>query len=372
MRSKQQGRGPSHGRSWARPGVTVIALAVLAMTSCIGRTRYNEIDGPLKDAVIFPEEFGVDVSDLSVDVGALVGAVDDTRLLADVTVVAAERRGTDGSPLDLSPGETQVQHDAALRAAEYIGSQFGAAGYSAVHEDVAHSSGAVLPNVIADLPGTTCPGTVFVVGAHYDSENNTTGADDNASGVAGLIELARVMAGTPLPMTVRFIGFPYEEDGRLGSRQVAQQLLDAGTDVAGMLSLEMIGYTKEGDDAFLGVPNDYLATVADPPSAYLAQVFGAAHYEYVPNFFAPAAVIDPDAIPDVENSDHLAFWERGYQALLVTDTAYFRNPNYHTPGDTVDTLDIGFLANSTRATVAGLAALGSLDGDGGGTADVCV
>lgn len=68
-------------------------------------------------------------------------------------------------------------------------------------------------------------------------------------------------------------------------------------------------------------------------------------YEYAPNFFAPAAVIDPDAIPDVKNSDHLAFWERGYPALLVTDTAYFRNPNYHTPNDTVDTLNIGFMAH---------------------------
>lgn len=220
-----------------------------------------------------------------------------------------------------------------------------------------HGSGNVLPNVIADLPGTTCSDTVFVVGAHYDTENNTTGGDDNASGVAGTLELARVLRSTPLPMTVRFVGFPYEEDGRLGSRQLAQRLLEARTDVAGMLSLEMIGFTKPGDDAFLGVPNDYLATVANPASTYLGQVFGAAHYEYVPSFFAPAAVIDPAAIPDINDSDHLAFWERGYKALLVTDTAQFRNPNYHTPGDTANTLDIGFMANSTRATVAGLAAL---------------
>ena len=314
MSGTERGPSRSNGRMRARLGVAVIVLALLAMTSCIGRTRYNEIDGPLKDAVVFPNEFGVDVSDLSIDVGALVKAVDAARLRWDVTVVGAERRGTDGSPLDLSADATRAQHDAALRAARYIGSQFGAAGYTARYDNVTHRSGAVLPNVIADLPGTTCTGTVFVVGAHYDTENNTTGGDDNASGVAGMLELARVLRRTPLPMTVRFIGFPYEEDGRLGSRQVAQRLLEARTDVAGMLSLEMIGYTKPGDDAFLGVPNDYLATVADPPSAYLAQVFGAAHYEYVPNFFAPAAVIDPDAIPDVENSDHLAFWERGYPA----------------------------------------------------------
>ncbi len=351
-------------------GVCALALALL-LTSCIGRTRYSEIDGPLKDAVVFPDEFEVDVSELSVDAGALVEAVDAARLRWDVTVVAAERRGTDGSPLDLSAQATQAQHDAALRAARHIGSQFRAAGYAVRNDDVAHGSGAVLPNVIADLPGTACSETVFVVGAHYDTENNTTGADDNASAVAGVLELARVMRGTPLPMTLRFIGFPYEEDGRLGSRQVAQRLLEAGTSVAGMLSLEMIGYTKPGDDAFLGVPNDYLATVANPPSAYLAKVFGAAHYEYVPNFFAPAAVIDPEAIPDVKNSDHLAFWERGYPALLVTDTAYFRNPNYHTPNDTVDTLDIGFMADSTRATAAGLAAFGTLDDDGDGRPDAC-
>ncbi len=358
-----------HAAALRIPGVA--ALVVLAVTACVGQTRYSEIDGPLKDAVIFPDEFGVDVSDLSVDVGALVADVDAARLRWHVNAVGGQRRGTDGSPLDLSAEATRAQHDAALRAAQYIGDSFEAAGYTTRYDDVAHRSGAVLPNVIADLPGTSCSDTVFVVGAHYDTENNTTGGDDNASGVAGLIEMARVLRDTPLPMTVRFVGFPYEEDGRLGSRQLAQQLLEARTDVAGMLSLEMIGFTKPGDDAFLGVPNDYLATVADPPSTYLAQVFGAAHYEYVPNFFAPAAVIDPEAIPDVENSDHLAFWERGYQALLVTDTAYFRNPNYHTPNDTVDTLDIGFMANSTKATVAGLAALGTLDGDGNGTPDVC-
>lgn len=362
---------PRHGQTRSRSGIAVIVVAALAMTSCIGRTRYNEIDGPLKDAVIFPDEFGVDVSGLGGEMAPLLDAVDPSRLRWDVNVVGAERRGVDGSPLDLSAEATQAQHDAALRASQYIGSQFGAAGYAVRYDSVRHRSGAVLPNVSADLPGTTCPGTVFVVGAHYDTENNTTGADDNASAVAGMIELARVMVRSPLPMTVRFIGFPYEEDGRLGSRQVAQRLLEARTDVAGMVSLEMIGYTKPGDDAFLGVPNDYLATVANPPSAYLAQVFGAAHYEYLPNFFAPSAVIDPEVIPDIEGSDHLAFWERGYPALLVTDTAQFRNPNYHTPNDTVDTLDIGFMANSTKATLAGLVALGRLDGNRDGRPDVC-
>jgi aminopeptidase YwaD len=213
---------------------------------------------------------------------------------------------------------------------------------------------------------------VFVVGAHYDSVNATPGADDDASGVAGMLELARVLRSLPLPMTVRFTGFAFEEIGLLGSRQMASDLAEAGTDVAGMVSLEMIGYSAgQEDDSFIGVPNDYVATVGDPQSEHLARVFGAAHYEYLLNRFAPAAVIDPAAFGDVLRSDHAPFWAEGFPALLVTDTANFRNPNYHQASDTIDTLDFGYLSDSVKATLTGLLAFGLVDADDDGTPDIC-
>ena len=331
------------------------AVVVLALAGCVGRTRYQEIDGPLKDAVIFPEEFGVDVRGLPVH--AALDQVQESRLRADVDAID-EPRGT-------------AQYAAALRTAAYVAAELVEVGLDARFDNVTADNGQTLPNVIADLPGTGCSEKVFVVGAHYDTVNTTPGADDDASGVAGMLEMARVLRSRPLPMTVRFVGFAFEEIGLLGSRQMATQLADAGTDVVGMVSLEMIGFTSAGEDSFIGVPNDYLATVGDPQSALLARVFGAAHYEYLPLRFAPAAVIDPASFGDVLRSDHAPFWAAGFPALLITDTANFRNPNYHQATDTKDTLDYGFLTDSTKASLAGLIAYGLVDDDGNGAPDVC-
>jgi outer membrane murein-binding lipoprotein Lpp len=335
-----------------------VAVAVLLLAGCVGRTRYDEVDGILRDAVIFPDEFGVDVRGLPVDVRAAMDGVQVPRLRADVDAID-EPRGT-------------AQFAAALRAAGYVAGELEEAGLRVAFDDVTAPNGQVLPNVVADLPGRECRDEVFVVGAHYDSVNATPGADDDASGVAGMLELARVLRSLPLPMTVRFVGFAFEEIGLLGSRQMASDLAEAGTDVAGMVSLEMIGYSAgHEDDSFIGVPNDYVATVGDPQSGYLARVFGAAHYEYLLNRFAPAAVIDPAAFGDVLRSDHAPFWAEGFPALLITDTANFRNPNYHQASDTIDTLDFGYLSDSVKATLTGLLAFGLVDADDDGTPDVC-
>jgi hypothetical protein len=333
-----------------------VAGVLLVLTSCIGRTRYNEIDGPLRDNVVFPDEFHVDVRGLPV-VRTAVERVSTARLGADVQALEGPRGTSD--------------YASELRAAAHVTDQFRRAGLNPRFDDVT-AYGQTLPNVVADLPGTGCSNAIFVVGAHYDSVNPSPGADDNASGIAGMLEMARVLRDRPLPMTVRFIGFPFEETGLLGSAQAAHELAQSGADVTGMISLEMLGYSRPSqDDSFLGVPNDYLATVANPSSAYLARVFGAAHYEYVLDRFAPAAVIDPAAFGDVLRSDHAPFWNEGFRALLVTDTANFRNPNYHQPSDTLDTLDLDFLTDATRATVAGLVSFGLVDGDHDGTPDVC-
>ena len=318
-----------------------------------GRDRFAGITGPLKDAVIFPDEFGVDVSDLSVDVPSLTGAVDEARLRADVAAIAKPRAG---------------DSQGALAAADYVAGRLEAAGYAARQKVI--SPGRAAPNVFADRAGTVCPGREFVVGAHYDSVGNA-GADDNASGVAGMLEVARVLRNTRLPISVRYASFGREEENLDGSRAMAADLKAHGADLAGMVSLEMIGFTSQTTDSFLGTTNDYLAMIGDPRSASLARVFGAAAYEYLPHFFAPASVIDPATLPDITRSDHASFWHEGYPALLVTDTANFRNPNYHRATDTIDTLDFGFLADSTRATIAGLVALATIDADHDRRPDVC-
>lgn len=144
-----------------------------------------------------------------------------------------------------------------------------------------------------------------------------------------------------------------------------------GEDVVGAIAFDMIGYTKPGIDPLTGFSNDYLAMVADPTSAELARTFGAAAYRYTPDFSAAGAIIDPAVLGDILRSDHAAFLAEGIPAMLITDTADFRNPNYHGPTDTPDTIDPAFLENSIRTSLAGLITLTASDQDGDGRSDLC-
>jgi Zn-dependent M28 family amino/carboxypeptidase len=251
--------------------------------------------------------------------------------------------------------------------------QFIDAGYTPLTQSVVlTATGNDMPNVYAELPGTQCSDRVLVVGAHYDSTTaQNPAADDNASGVAGLFELARALRDHPLPITVRFVAFSYEEDGLVGSFAMVQRDLAEHNDIIGALSLEMIGFTTTGTDALTGLPPTFLAMVADPASAPMARAFGAAAYTYNPSFPALSAVIDPAVLPDIYRSDHAAYALNGIPGLMATDTANFRNPNYHTVSDTVATIDWGFLAESARTALAGVAVYGSSDQDLDGTADIC-
>lgn len=342
-------------------------IAVVLLASCapasepikpepIKPDRFKQLSGPLIDNVVYPEEFGVDVSDLSVDTSALLPQVSTDRLRAHVDAIDGPR------PLASAAG---------VAAADYVDAQLAAFGYSVKHQS-ATSDATTMPNVFVDKPGTACPGKVFVVGAHFDSVSTAPGADDNASGVAGMLEAARVLKKTRLPIAVRFVGFSLEEAGLGGSTAMANSLFSAAADVVGMISLEMIGFTTTGKDPFIGAEQNSLFMVGNPASGYMTRVFGAAAFEYLPHLFAPALVVDPALVGDVMRSDHARFWSRGFQALMLTDLANFRNPNYHKATDTVDTLDFDFMARSTRAVIAGLVAYATLDANDDGTPDVCV
>jgi acetylornithine deacetylase/succinyl-diaminopimelate desuccinylase-like protein len=335
-----------------------LAAALVAAACQPAAVRFATLSGPLVDAVLTPEELaGVDVVGLPVDVDAVVAGVDPFVLKGHVDALTAAGPRT---------GATA----AAQQAVAYLDARLAAEGYAVQHQPVA-LGGITMPNVYVTKPGTACPGKVFVVGGHYDSVPGSPGADDNASGTAGMLELARVLADVPLPITVRFAGFAFEESGLVGSGVMAQDLQDRGTDVVGMVSLAMIGFTRTAPDPFIGTNQDFLAVVANPASARLAEVFGAASLAYTPSHFAPAAVVDPATLGDVLRSDHAPFWARGFPALLATDTANFRNPNYHQASDTAATLDVPFLLGSTRSVAAGLVAFATLDADGDGVPDAC-
>jgi Zn-dependent M28 family amino/carboxypeptidase len=288
----------------------------------------------------------------TLDIDELLSRIDAKQLRAHVEAIA-EPRNAFAQPARLQ------------QTADYVQSQLESFGYDVALDDVTYQD-ATFPNVYAEQRGTSCPDRIFVVGGHYDSVEASPGADDDASGTSGMLEIARALADTPLPATVRFAGFTMEEEGLIGSRKMAADLAAQDAQVVGMMSLEMIGYTA-------GPGNDFLAVLGNTASIRLTDAVHRASETYVPGF--PAVVLNLEGNgeeqPDSSRSDHAPFWRAGYQALLVTDTANFRNSNYHQPSDTIDTLDFDFMTNSAKAMLATTVDYLTYDGDHDGETDVC-
>jgi hypothetical protein len=322
--------------------------------------RFDQITGPMGQYVVRPDAFGIDANNAMADVPSLLASVDGTRAFGVIEDLAFPRTAT-------SPESSRVA------ARKVVTDGLTSAGYTVQQQSVVlGSTGVDSPNLFAELPGTECANRTIVIGAHYDSVDPVGfGSDDNASGIAGMLELARALRDHPLPVTVRFAAWSYEENGLVGSFAMAKDMKAKNRNVVGAISLEMIGFTKPDIDPLTGLPATYLAMVSDPTSGPMAKAFGAAAYTYTPEFPAFGAVIDPHVLPDILRSDHAAFLASGYPVLLVTDTANFRNPNYHKPTDTPGTIDQAFLKASIRSALAGLATLGSVDQDGDGHADAC-
>jgi hypothetical protein len=264
----------------------------------------------------------------------------------------------------VGPRNSFSQPEAADAAAGYVQAELESYGY-AVELPLVPAKSTAFPNVFAVQEGSSCSDRVFVVGAHYDSVPDTPGADDNASGVAGVLEVARVLADTSLPATVWFVGFALEENGLVGSRDMAREAEQSGIEIVGMASLEMIGFTT--NDA------DFIVVLGNTASIRLTDSFRRANEAYVPEL--DMAIVNllgnGEKQRDSRRSDHAPFWDAGYQAVIVTDTANFRNPNYHQPSDTIDTLDLSFATNVTKAVLATTVDYLTFDGNGDGEADVC-
>jgi hypothetical protein len=253
-------------------------------------------------------------------------------------------------------------------ASQWIEQQLLAAGYAVTPEPY-EVNGRQVHNLVAELKGAVAPAELIIVGAHYDSAEGTPGADDNASGVAVALALARRFATTPQPRTVRFLFFtneepPYFRKASMGSEVSARRSKERGEDVRAMLSLETMGYFTDAPgsqhypwpfSSFYPSTGHFIGFVADTDSRALA-------HQVVETFRARATIASegstaPSFIEGVDWSDHGPYWRAGYRALMVTDTAPFRNPNYHEPTDLPATLDFQQL---TRVTVGLDAVLRSL------------
>ncbi len=254
------------------------------------------------------------------------------------------------------------------RCADYIGEHFRKAG-GAVSEQRYEVDGKIYRNVIASFG--PAEGERLVVGAHYDACGETPGADDNASGIAGLVELAYLLGASGLRQPVELVAYTLEEppffrSGNMGSARHAYGLKQAGARVEAMICLEMIGCFKDADGSqrypslllrlFYPDRGDFIAVVGSFGDRRLARrVKGAMRGA---TDLPVHAMCAPKGFPGLDYSDHRNYWNHGFTAVMLTDTAFLRNPNYHRPSDTADTLDFDRMAKvvlGVRQAVVALA-----------------
>jgi hypothetical protein len=253
------------------------------------------------------------------------------------------------------------KYAATQRAAGYIDSALTAIGFE-VTSQLFDFAGEEYRNLEVMIPGTIRADEIVVVGAHYDTAEDAPGADDNASGVAGTLELARLLAHEQLERTVKFVLFASEEPPFfatewMGSYAYAARAAARRENIVAMLSLETIGYysTEPGSQSypppfsfFYPDQGDFIGFVGNMSSGNLVRRCLATFRRHAR--FPSEGVASPTWIPGVTWSDHLPFWQHGFKAIMVTNTAPFRNPFYHTQHDTIDKLDFDRMSR----VVAGL------------------
>lgn len=223
-------------------------------------------------------------------------------------------------------------------------------------------------NLIADTAGPADKGSMLI-GAHYDSAAGSPGADDNASGVAVMLEAARIISGIRLNKRVRFTAFTLEEPQPhslqilTGSKHFSEEAKKAGDKYEAVLILESVGYASNEKGSQIipslvrlraGDVGNFLGVVSNGASSSVMKGFERSVQANVPDLpvYCYKTPFSGYLIPETRFSDHSPFWDNGYPAIMLTDTAMFRNPNYHTEHDTADTLDFDFMAKVTRSVIA--------------------
>ncbi len=277
-------------------------------------------------------------------------------LRADVAVLA-ERIG---------PRCLEKSDDKLTAAAEWIGEELSKAGY-AVDRQTYAIRGRSCVNLAVERRGATRPDEIVVLGAHYDSVCWSPGANDNGSGVAAVLALARLFRDRPVDRTLRFVFFtneeyPYCSSERMGSYQYARRCREHGEMIIAMISLDEIGCFSDRPGSQKAVfpmnllypsRGDYICVVANADNHRLMSRVTTAMRRHV-KFPAEGLAVNAS---DVERSDHWAFVRFGYPAVLITDTAPFRYPHYHRPTDTPDKLDYDRMARLVDGLVGAVGEL---------------
>jgi Zn-dependent M28 family amino/carboxypeptidase len=284
--------------------------------------------------------------------GALAALTPEDRLLAEhlrrhVTAVGSREHNAINAPAELEA------------AARYVESALSALGY-AVETQAWDAGRTPVRNIEAGVRGATRPQEIVVIGAHYDSVVGAPGGNDNGSGVAALLELARRFRNAGPARSVRFVAFVNEEPpffltGEMGSQHYARRARERGEEIVAMFSLETIGYYSDEPRTqhypfplglFYPSAGNFIAFVSNLASRRLLHEALGAFRRHAA--FPSEGVAAPAFLPGIDWSDHQSFWQEGYPALMVTDTALYRYPHYHTAQDTPDKVDCERLARVVR------------------------
>ncbi len=294
----------------------------------------------------------------------LAAEVKSEALMATVhEVVAAHQSDTpeDCGFLEEEDPDSAWCHLTRVKARELLRGRLESLGYT-VTEQVAIDGSFTATNVVAEKRGTRYPDEIVLVGAHFDAF--FAGADDNTSGVAALLEVARLFAPHSFERTVRFVGFDLEEFGLVGSIKYVDERAKSDNVVAAVI-VDSIAFRNTAPGSQTGivgfsVPStaDFIAVGADADSASLADELWQLNRRF--DFTSVALAEAPGRTEsvltgDLMRSDHAPFWLAGKPALFFSDTADLRNAHYHQPTDTPDTLDPEFLAEVTRLVAVSLA-----------------
>ncbi|MCU0524506.1 MAG: M28 family peptidase [Elainella sp. Prado103] len=268
--------------------------------------------------------------------------VEPDRLLRDLNFLAFER---------YTASDRQ-------RARKYIRQELEAAGWQV--EEQPFWDGV---NLYAERSGSDPSLKAVLLGAHYDTVENSPGVDDNGTGVATVLEAARLLGSLSTPRSLKLVLFDLEEEGLLGSTAYVEQV--AKTDLRGAIVLDMLGYRCE----VIGCQSYPPVLPLRPPTDrgnFLAAIGDQSHPDLLESFVnqVPLPLVLTLSVPtlggvaaDLVRSDHAPFWHKGIGAVLVTDTANFRNPHYHQPSDTVETIDPEFFVGSAQQIIHAVARL---------------
>ncbi len=300
----------------------------------------------------------------NIDVAGLISNVDTTNLYNDLSIIEGVRHRSDG-----------FEHLETTK--DFIESQFESHGLQ-VHRQEFPYGIYQADNIIGRLPGQLEEEIVFIIDGHFDTVEGSPGADDNGSAVVGMLEAMRVLSGYNFSHTITFIGFDLEElpAALLGSRTYVTSGIETFETIEGVFNFEMIGYTSDepGSQLFpvgfeLLFPDivdsaaaydnrgNFLFNFADESSTAFMSQFDTYAAQFVPELrvLSGSAPGNAEIVPDLRRSDHTPFWDADIPALFLTDGGNFRNPHYHTPADTIGTLDFQFMANVVKAAIATVA-----------------